>query len=69
MPILRTVDLEDSEFVFDWLPNSENGRFGRFGRPVEPSAPTGGRFGSLLRDSRFDLGNSENEANLLVLPW
>ena len=23
----------------------------------------------LWRDSRFDLGNSENEANLLVLPW
>ena len=31
VPILKTVDFEDSEFVFDWLPNSENGRFGRFG--------------------------------------
>ncbi len=30
IPILKTVD---SEFVFDWLLNSENGRFGRFGRP------------------------------------
>ena len=42
VPILKTVHLEDSEFVFDRLPNSKNGRFGRFGRfgrPAEPSAP------------------------------
>ena len=30
----ETVDLEDSEFVFDWPPNSENSRFGRFGTPA-----------------------------------
>ena len=67
MPILKTVDLEDSQFVFDLIPDSKNGRFGRFERPAEPSAPTGGRFGRLWRDSRFHLLNSENEANLLVL--
>ena len=39
VPILKTVDLANSEFEFDWLTNSENGRFGRFGRPAEPSAP------------------------------
>ena len=42
MPILKTVDMEDSEFVF--IPNSENGRFCKFRSPAEPSAPTGGRF-------------------------
>ena len=53
--------------MFDCLPNSENGRFGRFGRLAEPSAPTGGRFGRLWRDSRFHLLISESEANSLVL--
>ena len=66
MPILKTVDLEDSEFVSDCLPNAENGRFGR---PAKPSAPTGGGFGRPLRDSRFHLRNSQNEANLLVMQW
>ena len=28
--ILKTVDLVDSEFMFDWLRNSRNSRFGRF---------------------------------------
>ena len=41
MPILKTGDWEYSEFVFDWLPDPENGKFGRFGRPAEPSAPAG----------------------------
>ena len=67
MPILKTVDLEDSEFAFVLLPNPEKGRFGRFGRPAEPSAPTGGRFSRHWRDSRFQLRNSESEANLVVL--
>ena len=31
------VGLEDSEFVFDRLPSSENSRLGRFGKPAEPS--------------------------------
>ena len=66
---MKTVDLEDSEFVFDWLPNSENGRFGRFRRPAEPSVPTSGRFGRLWRDSCFHLRNSESETNLLLLLW
>ena len=69
MPILKAVDLADSEFVFDWPPNSEDERFGRFRRPAEPSTPTGGRFGRLWRDSRLYLQKSENEANLLVLVW
>ena len=59
--------MKDSEFVFDWLPNSENGRLGSFGRPAEPSAPKGRRFGRLWRDSRFHLQNPENEAILLSL--
>ena len=69
---MKTVDLEDSEFMFDRLPNSENGRFGRFGTfgsfatPNEPSSPKGGRLDKLCRDPRFHLQNSENEANLLV---
>ena len=53
--------------MFDWLPNSENGRLGRFGRPAEPSAPKGRRFDRLWRDSRFYLQNSEKEATLLSL--
>ena len=65
--ILKTVDLEDSEFVFDSLPNSENGRLGRFGRPAEPSAPKGRRFGRVWRDSRFHLQNSENEARVATV--
>ena len=63
IPILKTVDIEDSEFVFGRHPNSENGRFGR---PNEPSALKGRRFGRLWRDSRFHLRSSKNEANLLV---
>ena len=63
----KTVDLEDSEFVFDCLLYPENGRFGRFGRPAEPSAPKGRRFGRLWIDSRFHLQNSENEATVLAL--
>ena len=63
----EAVDFEDSVFVFDCLPNSEDGRFGRFGRPAEPSAPKGRSFGRLWRDSRFHLQNSENEATLLAL--
>ena len=58
MPIQKTADSEDSRFMFDLLPDSENGRFGRFGRPAEPSAPTGGRFGRLWGDSRFHLQSS-----------
>ena len=57
--ILETIDLVDSEFVFDWLPNSISGRFARFRRPDKPSAPKGRRFGRLWRDSRFHLRNSE----------
>ena len=45
------------------------GRFGQFGRPTEPSAPTCERFGRLWGDFRFDLRNSENKANLLMLLW
>ena len=65
MPILKALDLEDSDFMFDSLPNSKNGKFGKFGRPAEPSAPAGGRFGRPWRDSRFHLRNSENEAKWL----
>ena len=52
----KTVDLEDSEFVFDCLPNSKNDRFGRFGMPAKPSAQTGRRFGRLWRDHRNIIG-------------
>ena len=69
MPILKTVDLDNSEFVFDLLPDSKNGKFGRFGRHAEPSAPKGRRFGRLWKGSRFHLRKSENEANLPVLLW
>ena len=31
---IKTMDLTDLKFVFDGLPNSENGRFGKFGRPA-----------------------------------
>ena len=34
VPILRQVDLVDSEFVFDRLPNYQNRSFGRFERTV-----------------------------------
>ena len=61
------IDLADLEFVFDWLLNSEKGRFDRFGRPAEPSARKGRRFGRLWKDTRFHLQNSENEVNLLAL--
>ena len=63
------IDLKDSEFMFDLLQNSENGRFGRFGRrrPAEPSAPKGRRFGRIWRDPGFHLQNSENEATLLAV--
>ena len=45
--------LVDSESVFDWPPNSENGRFGMFRRPAKPSASKGRRFGRLWRDLVF----------------
>ena len=61
----EAIDLEDSKFVFDRRPKSENSRFARFGRHAEPSAPKGRRFGRLWKDSRFHLQNSENEATLL----
>ena len=48
-------------------PIPKNVRFGRFERPAEPSAPKGRRCGRLWGDSRFHLGNSENETNLLAL--
>ena len=53
--------------MIDRLLVSENGSFGRFGKPSEPSALEGSRFGRLLRDSRFQLRNSENDTNLLEL--
>ena len=61
MPILKTVDLEDSEFVLDRLPNSENARFGKFGKPAEPSAPTSVMFGRLWRDPLFHFSFGQDE--------
>ena len=61
------VDLADSEFVLDLLPNPEKGMFVRFGRPAEPSDPKGSRCSRLWRDSRFHLQDSENEVTLLAM--
>ena len=67
VPVLKTVDLADSEFVFDWLPNSENGRFGRFGRLAEHSPPYCKHFKRCQRDSRYKWGEFACTATVIEI--
>ena len=64
VPILKTVDLEDSEFVFDSL-SFRNNRFGRFGRLAEPSAAKVEGLADFGEIFLSNLRNSENELNML----